>query len=268
MRNQEYDDLSTKKEVKIIKIKDKNTSEENDFVAVEKPFTIFVNDAEIATLMISPDSFYELTIGFLISEGIIDAIEEIKDIKIYETTLEARVITFEENSLKQSLLNKRLISSGCGNAPIFYNVIDSIKSKKITNDFSIKAADLFLLMEKFNKSSKLFIETGGVHSAGLANVKEILYFYEDIGRHNAIDKVLGKADIKKVSYSDKILLTSGRISHELISKISKRAIPIVVSHSAPTSYSIELAKALNITLVGFVRGKRLNVYTNFDNIIY
>lgn len=268
MRDPKVDDLSCKKEVKIVKIKDANTSVENDFVAVEKPFTIFVNDVEIATLMVSPDSLYELTVGFLISEGLIDSIKEIKDVKIYEKTLEARVITFEDKTLKQSLLNKRLISSGCGNAPLFYNVIDSIKSKKITNDFSIKALDLFQLMEKFNKSSKLFIETGGVHSAALANAKDILYFYEDIGRHNCIDKVLGRADIQKTHYSDKIILTSGRISHELISKMSKRAIPMVVSHSAPTSYSIELANALNITLVGFVRGKRLNIYTNFDNIIY
>lgn len=267
MRVSEFDDLTTKREVEIIKIKDNLTSLENDFVAVEKPFTIFVNDIEIATLMISPDFLYELTVGFLISEDIINTIDEIIDIKIYERTLEARATTYEDKTLKQSLLNKRLISSGCGNAPIFHNVIDSIKSKKINNDFSIKASDIFLLMDKFNKSSKLFVETGGVHSAGLANAQDILYFYEDIGRHNAIDKVLGRADLDKVDYSDKILLTSGRISHELIAKTSKRAIPVVVSHSAPTSYAIELARALNITLVGFVRGKRLNVYTNFDKII-
>ncbi|MBC7088088.1 MAG: formate dehydrogenase accessory sulfurtransferase FdhD [Tissierellales bacterium] len=267
MKALDRDDFKTKQRVKIIKVNGKNISEEDDFVAVEKPFTIFLNDIEIATLMITPESLYELTVGFLISEGIINTVDEIKDLKIYETTLEARAITYEDKALKQSLLNKRLISSGCGNAPIFYNVIDSIKSKKITTDFTIKDIELLALMEKFNKNSKLFIETGGVHSAALANHTNILYFYEDIGRHNAIDKVLGRADMEKFDYSDKIILTSGRISHEIISKTSKRGIPAVISHSAPTSYSIELAKALNITLVGFVRGKRLNVYTNFDNII-
>ena len=122
------------------------------------------------------------------------------------------------------------------------------------------------LIKEFNKSSQLFLDTGGVHSCALCDINKIIIFKEDIGRHNALDKVLGKALLEDIDFRDKIILTSGRISSEILIKTAKRQIPVIVSRSAPTSLSIDIAKKLNITLIGFARGKRMNIYSNFSTL--
>jgi FdhD protein len=118
------------------------------------------------------------------------------------------------------------------------------------------------LMKAFQHRSLIFRTTGGVHSAALCNNREIMLFSEDIGRHNAIDKIFGQCFEKGIHVDDYIVLTSGRVSSEIIIKIARRKVPILISKSAPTSSGVKLADELGITLVGFVRGSRMNVYTH------
>jgi FdhD protein len=134
-------------------------------------------------------------------------------------------------------------------------------ANKIENGIALDPAKILKLVNEFSKSSELFISTGGVHSCALCSYDEILYFEEDIGRHNAMDKLSGSVLVNKIYAGNKIILTTGRISSEIITKAAKIGIPVLVSRSAPTDAAIEMALQLNITLIGFARGQSLNIYT-------
>jgi FdhD protein len=256
------------KQYDILRIKGDCSNVENDIVTIEYPFTIFIDDEEIITLLCTPKSLEELTLGFLYSEGFIDDVEAIGKIRVDEENGRAYVYLKYRKVLSERLQGKRTITSGCGKGTMFYNVLDSFKSKKIEKATSINIEDIANLMKAFNQKSDLFISTGGVHSCGLCNEKEILYFEEDIGRHNALDKILGRALLEKLDLSDKIIVTSGRISSEMLIKAAKRGIPAVVSRSAPTSLAIDIARELNILLIGFARGQKMNIYTDFPSLIF
>lgn len=254
------------KGIQILRIKGSEASKEEDIVVSEYPFTIFVNGEEFITLLCSPKSLKYLTIGFLNSEGFINSISDIKDIKIDEEKGISYVVINSENSLVEKLYGKRTITSGCGKGTLFYNVLDSFKSKKIKNKIPITVDEIKALVKNFSRTSELFLSTGGVHSCALCSKTDILIFDEDIGRHNALDKVLGRALVEDIPLTDKILLVSGRISSEMLIKTAKREIPILVSRAAPTSLAVELANELNITLIGFARGEKMNIYSNFPSL--
>lgn len=256
------------KDYNILRLKGKEAYYEEDIVIVEYPFTIFLNDNELITLLCSPKSLEYLAVGFLNSEGFINSFNDIKNIRVDEEKGLAYVYTKNKSVLTEKLHGKRTITTGCGKGTIFYNVIDSFKSKKVDNNIFIDIESIKMLVKEFNKKSELFINTGGVHSCALCSKDEIITFEEDIGRHNALDKILGKALIEQIELNDKIVLTSGRISSEILIKVGKRQIPVIVSRSAPTSLAIDIAKELNITLIGFVRGEKLNIYTNFPSLSF
>ena len=157
---------------------------------------------------------------------------------------------------------KRLITSGCGKGITFYNVVDSISCRKVTSQAKISWQEVLSLMKNMQHQSQLFRVTGGVHSAGLCDNKDILVFSEDIGRHNAIDKIFGKCFLEGIKTDNRIIITSGRASSEILAKIAKRNIPIIISRSAPTNLAVKMANKLGITLIGFARGRRINIYTN------
>ncbi|MDF2678806.1 MAG: fdhD, partial [Bacillota bacterium] len=202
----------------------------------------------------------ELTLGFLLSESIIESLDDVKKIQIDGTYGRGYVLLKERKILTESLLNKRTITSGCGKGTVFYNVIDSFKSKKIEHPISVNLDNVIKLMKEFNHKSELFLTTGGVHSCALCDLEKILYFQEDIGRHNALDKILGSSLMDNLNLKDKIILTSGRISSEMLIKAAKREIPAIISRSAPTTLAIDMANALNILLIGFARGEKMNIY--------
>lgn len=254
------------KKYKINKIKGEEVSRLEDIVVMEYPFTIYINDKELITLLCSPKSLKYLAVGFLYSEGFIKSFSDIKNITIDKEKGIANILLKEDKELVSKLFGKRTITSGCGKGTIFYNIIDSFKSKPIKEDFSIKPKKIVKLMRQFNKKSELFLNTGGVHSCAIANFDDIILFEEDIGRHNALDKVIGKALVEKIDLRDKIVLTSGRISSEILIKAAKNQIPIIVSRSAPTSLAVEMARELNILLIGFVRGEKMNIYSRFPSI--
>ncbi len=260
--------MSYIREYNILRINRDNQSEEKDVVVVETPFTIFINDKEIITLLCTPKSLEELSIGFIASEGFIDDVDDIKHISIDQQTFICHIILKKESKFAERFQGKRTITSGCGKGTIFYNILDSFKSKKIENPLEIDISMIKENMRDFNRRSELFLETGGVHSCGLYDMDKILIFEEDIGRHNALDKIIGKSLKENINLKDKIIFTSGRISSEILIKVAKREISTIVSRSAPTSLAIDMAKELGINLIGFVRGEKLNIYTNIKNMIY
>lgn len=258
--------MKPSKSYNILRINKDSVKDEEDLIILEYPFTIFIDDEEIITLLCSPKSLEYLAIGFLYSEGFIESYSAIKNIQIDEDKGSAYINLNIRKTFNEKLQGKRTITSGCGKGTVFYNVLDSFKSKKITNTIDIKSNEIVDLMRSFNKDSELFNSTGGVHACAICNEHGIIYFEEDIGRHNALDKVLGKALVENMDLSDKIILTSGRISSEMLIKAAKRGIPVVVSRSAPTSLAVDMARELNITLVGFVRGEKMNIYSSFPSL--
>jgi len=165
------------------------------------------------------------------------------------------------------LVFKRLYTSGCGRGTLFYNAIDIMYKSKIVSDLRIKSTQISALMKDFKKRSRIYLKTGGIHSAALLDEKNIIVFREDIGRHNAIDKVIGGMILKNIPLDNKILATSGRISSEVLLKVRKCNIPIVISKSAPTNQAVRLAREMGITLIGFARGARMNIYSREERIV-
>ncbi|MFH1230676.1 MAG: formate dehydrogenase accessory sulfurtransferase FdhD [Planctomycetota bacterium] len=250
----------------ITKIKDNTKEIIEDLVAEEVPFTLNLAKKEFVTLLCSPFDLEDLVRGFLFTSGLIKKADEIKNIVLNEQQWVA-YIELANGVECGDLLFKRLYTSGCGRGTLFYNAVDIMHRLKITSDFKIRSDYTIALMADFQKRSQIYFKTGGVHSAALADEKSILIFREDIGRHNAIDKVIGHAVLANNTFENKILLTSGRISSEVLFKVKKCGVPIVISRSAPTNQGIRLSKDFGITLVGFARGNRMNVYSGEKRII-
>lgn len=228
---------------------------------MEFPLKIFVNNKEFSTLLCSPDKLKYLIVGNLFSEGIIKDIKEIKNIKINEFDGIASVELKNEVNFDE-MVQKRIVYSGCAS---FYDH-KNLKIKKIKNKIRIKKEDILDLMKQLQLKSSLYQKTGGVHASALANKDKIIFFSEDIGRHNTVDKIIGYSLIKKINLKSKIILTTGRLSSEMVLKSAKAGVPVIVSKSAPTDMAVNLARKLNITMIGFARGKRLNGYACERNI--
>ncbi|MCE9674593.1 formate dehydrogenase accessory sulfurtransferase FdhD [Paraclostridium bifermentans] len=249
----------TKKYI-IQKYQNEEVDEVEDLVVCEYPLTIFLNDQEFITLLCSPKSLKNLSIGFLYSEGIIKSTSDIDSINIDEKMGYAYIKIGNVSKFAKQLYGKRVITTGCGKGSIFYNALDSLKCKQFKHNLDIDYKKLLDIMKLFNKKSELFLETGGVHSVGLIDGDDILYFEEDIGRHNALDKIIGNCLIDNVNIEDKAIITSGRITSEIVLKCAKLGIGCIISRSAPTNLAIDTGKKLNIEIIGFARGNKLNVY--------
>jgi len=237
----------------------KNNIEE--LVAQEFLLTVFLNDRELVTLLCSPRNLKYLAAGFLFSEGLLKSKDEIKKIEIDDWMGVARLETKAGVEPDSRFFSKRLLTSGCGGGATFYSVADAA-TPKVESRMKISTGEVFDLVNKFQHNSEVYLVTHGVHSAALCDRKNILVFDEDIGRHNAIDKIFGKCLLENIPYDDRLIITSGRISSEILHKVAVRGIPIIISISAPTGMGVKMADKLGITLVGSVRGKKMNVYTH------
>jgi FdhD protein len=252
--------------VPVIRITDEGVSKTEDKIVEEFSLAIIFNDHELVRLLCSPKNLDFLTVGFLFSEGLIKTREDIKEINLEEETGTIRVATRESDKSDKGISPKRFIgSSGARGFPFDNNLqYEAGTGSRIR----ISPHEIFTLMDEFIKCSEIFKETGGVHSAALCNKNSILVFHEDIGRHNAIDKVFGESILKDISTDDLIMITSGRVSSEIVLKAAKKNIPLLVSKSAPTNKGVKLADDFCITLLGFVRGRRMNVYTHNRRMAY
>lgn len=235
---------------------------EDDPIAIEFPLTIMLNGEEFATMVCTPTNIRELMIGFLASEGIIRFIDDISSISIDEEDGFAYVeIDRPIDQLEQDH-SKRFIGSCCGKSRQFYFKSDVRTAKTITSEMTIQASQCLSLMDELQNQSRFFQKTGGVHNAALCTVDEVLTVRTDIGRHNALDKIYGYVTEQKIPLQNKVISFSGRVSSEVLLKISKMGIGILISKSAPTNLALNLAHDLGITVIGFARGEKMNVYTH------
>ena len=178
---------------------------------------------------------------------------------------EGRVTVLTHASLKipEDSRLKGVLTSGCGKGKSLadWEKIDPLQDVMVNLDLTLSPDQVHRVVLQFEKRSELFRQTGGVHSAALATSDDLVLFNEDIGRHNAVDKVLGESFLNGLKLKDKFLVISGRVSSDLVSKLWNCGLSLVVSRTAPTSLAVKMAQRLGITVVGFARGKRMNVYS-------
>lgn len=242
---------------------------EEEWIASEVNLKIIVNKKELVRFACSPVDSEDLAVGFLFTEGIISSIEDIDHIIINRDDNRISLILSETNSkLLNNWSKERTLSSGCAQG-----VISNLEFRRknlvpVSQKISQQVTSIAKLFQHLKNNSSWYEKTGCIHQVTLFNIDGTAIIREDIGRHNAVDKVIGAALQCKVNFDKTIMSCTGRLSSDMLLKAAKARIPIVVSRTAPTSLAVDIANDSGITLIGFARGKRLNVYTHAERIIF
>ena len=252
-----------------IDIATKEAQKIRDIVAEEKPMDIFLNRKHYATIFCSPQNLKELAIGHLLSEGILESIEEIETVNFRDEgvcQVKLKPAVDLEKRLKLSKHYSRIILSACGSQTPYRS---SRRLPRIKSDLRVKAEVILECVNRLNFVAETFRKTGGVHVAAIYEGNgKLAAFAEDIGRHNAIDKVVGLGALNSVNFTKCFLTSSGRLTGDIVFKALTIGVPIVASLAAAIDSGITLAKEGDLTLVGFVRGKRMNVYNGAQRVIF
>jgi len=219
----------------------------------EMPLTIFINDQEIATILCTPTKLTHLVLGFLYLEGIISNLNEVASLRVCE---DEPIADVRLTKTEYTPPPKRTLTSGCGSGVSF-----ETKAPKVDSDLVVTPEEVLSLMKQLYQQQSLFQLGGGIHSSALCNRKQILVLAEDIGRHNTLDKIMGECLMRGLPTQDGILLTTGRISSEMLLKAARMQVPIVVSRGSPTERAITFGNELGITVIGYARGSRLSVFS-------
>ncbi len=253
--------MRSKVDIPVLKVTAGATEGVIDEVASELPVRLVLNDLQLVTLLCTPTELEELAVGFLLSEGILSDAADLSQVAVDPSGAEVRVTLRSLPPEWEKRFATRAISSGCGKGVTFTNY-DRARDRRIEVAGPLLSLDgIRELLRSFRNISSLYLETGGVHSAALSDGREVLFFSEDIGRHNAVDKLIGKAFLKGVSTKNKVLVTSGRVTSEIITKTGRNHIPVLISRAAPSCMAVSYAEDMGITLIGFARGDRMNIYT-------
>ena len=234
-----------------------------DFVAEEKPFYLFVNTTFWATILCSPTELKALAVGHFLSEGILKSTSEIEEIVLKEPKstcyVKLKPEVNVENRVKISRLHARVIPSACGSGSPYQF---TGKIPKVKSNLRIKAQVIFESVNQLNFKAEGFRQTGGLHVAAIYKGDgQLVALAEDVGRHNAVDKAIGMAALSSIAFGECFLALSGRMSGDVAFKAAKVGLPIIASLSAALSSGIAMAESADLTLAGFVRGKRINLYT-------
>ncbi len=246
--------------INITRLEENNKKEVPDLVAREKELTIIINQKKVITLNCSPGNYKYLGVGFLFSTGILLNKKDIISIKTNRKSIDIEV-----KNPSWSLKEISYISSIVENQPKDRKL--SNLHSKMQNSPKVSSRIIYKLINEMQEKASFFKLSGGVHSCALADTDgTIILFSEDISRYNTIDRVLGEALLKDIDTNDKIMLTSCRITSGIIKKIINADIPIVISRAAVTDSAVRMANLYCITLIGFTRGKRMNIYTHPERI--
>lgn len=236
-----------------------------DLVVIEKLLHLRVNEMDMADLVCSPQAYQELAIGYLLSENILNDYQDLRKLECDEQ--QQMVNVFTDNPWvrrKDAAFHQVNSCAGRGQQGLQTDT-EGIDPVDVENVY-FSPEQIFAMVAEMERRGGTFHLTGGTHSAALGCQGRLLVSYEDIGRHNAVDKVFGYAFLNQIPLDDKCLVLSGRIASEILLKAARRHIPLVISRSAATGLAVELAEELGITIVGFTRGDRFNVYCHKERI--
>lgn len=244
------------REVSAIRV-GREVSQIDEKIVNDKEVELIVNDTIFGSFSMSPTFLKEFAIGYLLGEGLVDSINNITKINVKERSIKVK-INLTDFDIKRELV----MSSDCFGG--WRHKIEFVK--EVDSNYMVSKEDILDAFGKLRKKSKIWKETGGTHIAGLVNNDKFIAI-EDVSRHVAVDKVVGAGTLAKVNFSDSFIVCSGRMPADMVMKVARIGIPILASKAAPTSSGFLVGKKSQVTLVGFVRGKRFNIYTHPNRVL-
>jgi len=254
------------KKVRALTFKEGGFTASRTSVVRETPVSIILNDEEIVTLLCIDDAPDYLAVGFCLSEGLIRDAGRIQSVDIDRKDGTVHLRTSEDPVDLIAARGKPVITTGCGRGTTFHFSVEG-DIKEASDDLRIGPDDIFHLMHELTASSTLYKETRGTHNCALAEGRELLVFRADVGRHNAVDKIYGQCAMEGIPMNNKILITTGRITSEIVLKIGRMGLPVLISRHAATDLAVQLGVKYKRTLIGHVRGGKFTAYSGFRRII-
>ena len=234
-------------------------------IAGEHPLTLYLDRREIVTLMTLGHAPEALVLGYLRNQRLVDSIDDIAAVQVDWETDSAAVTTLRKKDID---LQKKTVTSGCGQGTMFGNLMEEIDSIKLREDVRLADAELFVLLEKVRKHETIYKQAGAVHGCALATAAgEILMFIEDVGRHNAVDAIAGRMWLDALDGSDKVFYTTGRLTSEMVIKCAQMRIPFLVSRSGLTQMGHEIASKVGITMLGRASGRHYLAFTGKERLV-
>jgi len=235
-------------------------------VTVERALTIFLNSQEIVTAMTIGDYPEYLAIGYLLNQHMLLPTDVVTEVE-YDEELSVVVVRTERKTNYEKKLKKKVQTSGCAQGTVFGDLMEALENVSLP-EAELRTSWLYALTHKINTTPSLYLEAGAIHGCVLAQRDEPLVYMEDVGRHNAVDKIAGWMFQERVPAHDKIFYTTGRLTSEMVIKTVRMGIPILISRSGFTAWGVELARKANLTLVGRARGKRFVALAGEDRIVF
>ena len=236
-------------------------------VIIERDLTIYLNNQEIVTLMTVGDHPKYLAVGYLLNQNMLKFNDQIKKVD-YDAELKVVVVRTLRKTNYESKLKRKVTTSGCAIGTVFGDVYDEILKTKIKSKKKIMHSWIYEISKKINLTPSLYLEAGAIHGCAIIHNNNPIIYMEDVGRHNAVDKIAGYMFLKKITGTNKIFYTTGRLTSEMVIKTVKMKIPILISRSGFTSWGVELAKKTNLTLIGRAKGKKYLVLSGEKRIDY
>lgn len=227
-------------------------------VIAEVALRVLVDGRELVTLMCTPWKLNCLILGFLYLEGVIDGADDVAALRVCVPDRIAEVTL----SRPVELPTRRVLTSGCSGGTSFRDYLEEVQRRRVDDSRTVSSEQITALMRALHAESRLYHESRGVHTSALSDGEALLVVAEDVGRHNTLDKIAGECLLREQPTAGHLLLSSGRISSEMLLKAAAMGVPIVISRTSPTAMSTLLAEHLNITVVGYVRQDSFNVYTH------
>ncbi len=234
-------------------------------VVQERPLTIYLNAQEIVTSMTIGDHPDWLAVGYLLNQGMLQHDDEITGID-YDDDLQVIVVRTVRATDFEEKMKKKTRTSGCAQGTVFGDMMENFETIKLSRDARIKTSWLYTLTKKINTAPSLYLKAGAIHGCVLCKADTPLVYLEDVGRHNAVDKIAGWMFLHKVMPDDKLFYTTGRLTSEMILKCAAMRIPILVSRSGFTAWGVELARQVGMTVIGRARGKRFVALSGAERI--
>ncbi|MGF1786610.1 formate dehydrogenase accessory sulfurtransferase FdhD [Photobacterium swingsii] len=235
-------------------------------IACEHPLTVYLNWVEVVTLMTLGERPSALVLGYLKNQGLISDLASIESVIIDWDTNSAAVITKEDTGNLAQKLEKKTVTSGCGQGTMFGNVMKKLEGVTLPQP-QLPQSQLYGLLESLTHHNETYKAAGAVHGCAVCKGTEIISFVEDVGRHNAVDTLAGELWLAGQTGEDKIFYTTGRLTSEMVIKVAQMGIPILLSRSGATQMGYELAQKLGITMIARAKGHRFQVYNGMQNLI-
>lgn len=247
--------------------RDQNGKEISTKVTIERPLTLYLNSQEIVTMMTIGDYPEYLAIGYLLNQNMLYPEDKIISID-YDQDLAVVVVRTHNKTNFEDKLRKKTLTSGCAQGTIFGDLMEHVEKTRFAYNTSISTSVIFSLLNKINTTPSLYLESGAIHGCVLAETDHPIVYMEDVGRHNAVDKIAGYMRQENIEPEDKIFYTTGRLTSEMIIKTIHMGIPILISRSGFTEWGVSLARKANLTLIGRAKGKRFIALSGENRIIY